>query len=66
MVGATEMLIDDTLRAANKAYQCGTKVKVDIEPFMHHTWPLFLRTLPEAQYAVVRAADFIMEHLSIS
>mmetsp|Transcript_44247 Transcript_44247/g.39488 ORF Transcript_44247/g.39488 Transcript_44247/m.39488 type:complete len:454 (-) Transcript_44247:772-2133(-) len=66
MVGATEMLVDDTLKAAKKAYDCGVKIKVDIEPFMHHTWPLFLRTLPEAQYAVVRASDFIMEHLSIS
>jgi len=61
MVGATEMLLDDTLRAAKKAHESGTDVAVDIAPFMTHTWPIFLRTIPEARYAAVRAADFIMK-----
>ena len=65
MCGATEMLLDDTLDAAKKAVDEGVDVRVDIEPFMHHTFPLFLRTLPEAKYAVVRAADFIIKHLKI-
>ena len=65
MCGATEMLLDDTLVAAKKAVEEGVDVRVDIEPFMHHTFPLFLRTLPEAKYAVVRAADFIIKHLKI-
>jgi len=62
-VGATEMLRDDTLRAAQRAFDAGCSVKVDIAPFEHHTWPLFQRTLPEARDATVRAADFILNHL---
>eukprot|EP00488_Nonionellina_sp_1-RS-2012_P000187 TRINITY_DN1055_c0_g1_i1.p1 TRINITY_DN1055_c0_g1~~TRINITY_DN1055_c0_g1_i1.p1 ORF type:complete len:246 (+),score=73.92 TRINITY_DN1055_c0_g1_i1:264-1001(+) len=49
MVGATEILLDDTLDAAEKAHNEGVDVRVDIEPFMPHTFPLFLRTVPEAK-----------------
>jgi len=66
MVGATEMLLDDTLRAAEKAHAAGTRVSVDIAPYMHHTWPLFLRTLPEAKYAVLRASDFILRQFKVA
>merc|ERR1712212_730353 len=64
MVGATEMLLDDTLRAAKRAFECGTEIAVDIAPFMTHTWPLFLRTVPEARYAAFRASDFILRHFN--
>eukprot|EP01084_Bolivina_argentea_P050547 92964_1 len=63
MVGATEMLIDDTINAAIEAYKVGVNVKVDIEPNMMHTWCLFQRAYVEAHYCAVRAADFILEHL---
>eukprot|EP00487_Bulimina_marginata_P007436 TRINITY_DN28665_c0_g1_i1.p1 TRINITY_DN28665_c0_g1~~TRINITY_DN28665_c0_g1_i1.p1 ORF type:complete len:113 (-),score=14.27 TRINITY_DN28665_c0_g1_i1:50-388(-) len=64
MVGGTEMLLQDTINAATKAYQAGVEVKVDIEPNMVHTWCLFQRAYVEAHYCVVRAADFILLHLS--
>jgi len=65
MCAASEMLVDDTLQAAKKAVDHGVEVQVDIEPFMHHTFPLFLRTLPEAKHAVIRASDFIIKHLKV-
>ena len=63
MVGATEMLIEDTINSACKAYKNGVDVKVDIEPNMMHTWPLFLKIFPESYHTITRAADFILKYL---
>ena len=64
MVGSTEMLLEDTINSAYKAYENGVNVKVDIEPNMMHTWCLFLRVFPEAYHTVTRGADFILKHLA--
>merc|ERR1712154_469958 len=64
MVGATEMLLEDTITASIEAYKNGVDVKVDIEPNMMHTWCLFQRGYVEAHYCVVRAADFILKHFN--
>eukprot|EP01084_Bolivina_argentea_P163380 284235_1 len=61
MVGATEVLLDDTLEAAKKAYESGVNVKVDIHPFMIHVWPSKVRIHTEAREAVVRGCDWIMK-----
>merc|ERR1712130_595028 len=62
MVGGTEMLLEDTINAATKAYKAGVDVKVDIEPNMMHTWCLFQRAYVEAHECAVRASDFILKH----
>ena len=60
---ATEALLDDTIYAAKKAFESGVEVKLHIEQFMCHVYPVFVNTFPEAQYSVVRASQFILEHL---
>ena len=63
-VGASEILLDDTLVAAEKAYKEGVDVEVEIEPFMCHVYPVFVNIFPEALYCLVRASEFINKHLN--
>ena len=64
MVGATELLLDDSIDVANKAYKNDVDVQLDIAPYMFHTWPLFINQFDEAIDSVVRGANFINNHLS--
>jgi len=66
-VGTTEMLLDDTLRFAEKAHAAGVEVEVELAPFMCHVWPTLISLIPdEAAPTVGRAADFINRHLDAS
>ncbi len=62
-VGATEILLDDALIAAERAHKCGVDVTVEIEPYLCHVYPIFVNLFPEAKYAVARAANFIVKML---
>lgn len=62
--GATELVLDDTLLFAEKAFAAGVEVKVEIEPFLCHPYPIFAEIFPEAADAVVRGAMFINEKLN--
>jgi len=64
-VGASEMLLDDTLMFAEKAYNQGVEVQVMIEPYLCHVYPIFVTIFPEAREAVVGAAEFIKRYLSV-
>ena len=57
-VGSTEILLDDTVRAAEKAEKCGVPFYLDIWEQMPHVFPIF-GVLPEAQVAIDRMAEFI-------
>lgn len=61
MVGATECLLDDTLCAAQRAFEEGVEVKVDVDPFMIHAGPVFSH-VPEYRAAIVRGCDWILCH----
>ena len=63
-VVASEIRLDDTFVTAEKAYKEGVDVKVEIEPFMCHVYPVFVNIFPEALYCVVRASEFINKHLN--
>jgi monoterpene epsilon-lactone hydrolase len=61
MAGSTEMLLDDSVRAHDRAQQAGTNSRIDVWPDMPHVFPLF-SMLPEARHALGDIAAFIEQH----
>jgi len=61
MAGSTEMLLDDSVRAHDRAQQAGTNSRIDVWPDMPHVFPLF-SMLPEARRALGDIAAFIVQH----
>jgi len=57
-VGSTEILLDDTVRAAAQADKAGIPFFLEIWEEMPHVFPIF-GMLPEAQVAIDRMAQFI-------
>eukprot|EP01084_Bolivina_argentea_P032898 60892_1 len=62
-VGFTEILLDDTLFCAEKAYENGVEVQVEIAPFMCHVYPIMVNTFPEAKEAISRVSQFMNNNL---
>lgn len=58
-VGDAELLLDDSVRFAEKAEKAGVKVKLEVWPEMFHNWQLMAPLFPEAQQAVDRICEFI-------
>jgi acetyl esterase/lipase len=58
-VGDAEVLLDDTLRVAEKAQAAGIDVTVDVYPEMIHIFQLFAPVLPEGQQAIERIGAFL-------
>jgi monoterpene epsilon-lactone hydrolase len=61
VAGSTEILLDDAVRAHDRAEQAGTNSRIDVWPGMPHVFPLF-GMLPEARRALVDIAGFIAQH----
>jgi len=57
-VGSTEILLDDTVRAAEQARKAGVPFFLEIWDQMPHVFPMF-SMLPESEVALQRIADFI-------
>jgi len=57
-VGSTEILLDDTVRAAAQAKRAGIPFYLEIWEEMPHVFPMFTM-LPESQVAMERIARFI-------
>jgi len=60
-VGDAEVLLDDTLRVAEKAQAAGVDVTVDVYPEMIHIFQLFAPVLPEGQQAIERIGAFLRQ-----
>ena len=58
-VGDAELLLDDTLRFAEKAEEAGVNVTLEVYPEMFHIWQVFGPLFPEAQKAIGRIGEFI-------
>jgi acetyl esterase/lipase len=58
-VGDAEILLDDTVRFAEKAEKAGVKVTLEVWPEMIHVWQQMAPLFPEAQQAVDRIGEFI-------
>jgi epsilon-lactone hydrolase len=61
MAGSTEMLLDDSVRAHDRAQQAGTSSRIDVWPDLPHVFPLF-SMLPEARRALDDIVAFIEQH----
>jgi len=54
-----EILLDDSLRLAEKARQAGVPVTIDIFENMPHCWQFFSKYLPEGKKALQKIGEFI-------
>ena len=59
-VGADEVLLDDSLRLAEKARAAGVRVELEVFPTVPHVWQL-IRAVPEARRSVRAAAAFLCD-----
>ena len=62
-VGTEEILLDDSIRLAEKAKQCGVETELKIWEKMIHVWHLFAPSLSEGQDAIAEVANFFNKHL---
>ena len=58
-VGTHEVLLDDSLRFAEKARAAGVDVTLEVWPDMMHVWHFFAPFLPEARQAIGEIGTFI-------
>lgn len=63
VVGDTEVLLDDSLLAANQAAIAGVNVQVDVWPHLPHAFLLFERLFPEIATARTDLVRFVRTHL---
>ncbi|MBY3067547.1 alpha/beta hydrolase [Rhizobium laguerreae] len=63
-VGAGEVLLDDTLRLADKARQAGVDVTTEVWPGMPHQWQLFPSLLDDADRSSQNIAEFAIRHFA--
>ncbi len=58
--GSTEVLLDDSVRLAERARQAGVTVDLRVRERMPHVWPIFVAfKLPESYQALGEIAQFI-------
>lgn len=65
-VGSEEVLLDDSIRLAEKAKQYGVKTDLKIWDKMIHVWHLFAPILSEGREAIIEAGNFLNKHLVTS
>ncbi|GAA5218061.1 alpha/beta hydrolase [Corallincola platygyrae] len=62
-VGSDEVLLDDSIRLADKVKEQGGKAHLNIWEGMPHVFPIF-HQLPEAQQAISQCGAFILEQIA--
>ncbi|SRR6266851_722473 len=62
-VGSAELLLDDSIRLADRASAAGVNTTLEVWPEMIHVWQSFAAILPEARQAIARIAKFVRMHL---
>ena len=60
--GTHEMLLDDTLRIAEKLKACGVPVTCELQPGMFHIYVVFARFVPEGKISYQRLLTFIRDN----
>ncbi len=64
-VGSDEVLLDDSVRMADRMRAAGCRVELEIWPRMPHAWHLWARVIPEAHTAIERVGAFVQGQLPI-
>src|SRR6266567_2257413 len=62
-VGSDEILLDDSVRMAERMRAAGCQVELEIWPRMPHTWQVWARVLPEARAAIERIGAFVQSKM---
>ncbi len=62
-VAGTEILLDDSVRMAEKMRASGVDVTLDVRPGLWHVWHLSASRLPEGVQALAKVAEFLRRHL---
>ncbi|MEV4346356.1 alpha/beta hydrolase [Actinoplanes sp. NPDC049596] len=62
-VGTNELLLDDSVRLAERAREAEVDVTLDVTAGVPHVFQSFIGRLDEADFALDRAALFIAQHL---
>jgi acetyl esterase/lipase len=62
IAASTEMLLDDSIRAQDRAVQAGVEARIDVWREVPHVFPLF-SFLPEARQAVAQIVEFLNAHV---
>ncbi|MGE4481050.1 alpha/beta hydrolase [Acidocella sp.] len=63
-VSEREILLDDSVRLAEKIQSCGGRVELSIWRNLPHVWQISQSFLPEARQALAQAADFAKSALA--
>jgi epsilon-lactone hydrolase len=58
-VGSDEVLLDDSVRMAERLEAAGCHVEIEVWPRMPHAWQLWARIIPEANAAIARIGAFV-------
>jgi len=61
-VGTRELLLDDSVRLAERAKAHGVDVSLETWDGLVHVWPLFAPAAPESDQAVARIGEFVAKH----
>ena len=59
-VGSDEVLLDDSVRMADRMRAAGCRVELEVWPRMPHAWHLWARIIPEAHTAIERVGAFVL------
>ena len=61
-VGTAEVLLDDSLRLADRAKEAGVDVTLEVWDDMPHVWQAFASFLPEARESLEHCGEFVKKH----
>ena len=64
-VGSDEILLDDSVRMAERMRAAGCQVELEVWPRMPHTWHVWARVMPEARAAIERIGAFVQSKMSV-
>jgi epsilon-lactone hydrolase len=62
-VGSDEVLLDDSVRMAERMRAAGCRVELEIWPRMPHAWHVWARMMPEARTAIDRIGAFVQSQM---
>jgi epsilon-lactone hydrolase len=63
-VGSDEILLDDSVRMAERLRAAGCDVEIEIWPRMPHVWQVYARVLPEGRQAIERIGAFLQSKMA--
>jgi epsilon-lactone hydrolase len=65
-VGGDETLLDDSTRLAERAGHAGVECRIDVFPEMQHVFQMAAGTMPEADEAIGRIAEWLRPRLGLA